>query len=395
MKILRIVYDWPPPWDGLAPAPYEMTSAQTRLGHKVDVFCGRWPLAGKIEQLPDVTLHSFFREPFPGMLMLTVSPLMFLYYLWWRLKNTVDVIHSHGHFGIYIYAYRALLQKFFKNAKELQIPVVAHFHNTFKGRWESAIEKGKEIKWYSQYISWPLGVFSDRLAVKVSSACVFVSNAIRNDAIKYYGADPEKCFVVESGVNPSLFKPVGAEEKEKTRKDLGLYPKEKVILNYGKMVERKNVHLLVEMLVHLPPDYKLLLVGSGDPEYMQRLDDIIAEKKLEGRVVKIGYTPYPHVPIGIQAADIFILPSTWEGLPKVVLESLACGIPVLASGFKAQEDISGLKYLRDLAPELIAFDAKEMIEKPPFVDVSKVTRLYSWDQKAREVEEIYKRCISA
>ena len=46
MKILRIVYDWPPPWYGLAPAPYEMTVAQTKLGHTIDVFCGRWPRAG-------------------------------------------------------------------------------------------------------------------------------------------------------------------------------------------------------------------------------------------------------------------------------------------------------------------------------------------------------------
>ena len=40
MNILRLVYEWPPPWDGLAPGPYELTEAQQKLGHDVVVFCG-------------------------------------------------------------------------------------------------------------------------------------------------------------------------------------------------------------------------------------------------------------------------------------------------------------------------------------------------------------------
>ena len=40
MNILRLVYEWPPPWDGLTPGPYELTQAQLKLGHQVMVFCG-------------------------------------------------------------------------------------------------------------------------------------------------------------------------------------------------------------------------------------------------------------------------------------------------------------------------------------------------------------------
>ena len=49
MKIARIIYDWPPPWSGLAPHPYELTLAQLKLGHEVEIFCGRWPHAGGFE----------------------------------------------------------------------------------------------------------------------------------------------------------------------------------------------------------------------------------------------------------------------------------------------------------------------------------------------------------
>ena len=69
MNILRIVYEWPPPWDGLAPAPYEVTAAQARLGHKIDVICARWPFSGPIEKLNNVTLHPLIREPLKGTLL--------------------------------------------------------------------------------------------------------------------------------------------------------------------------------------------------------------------------------------------------------------------------------------------------------------------------------------
>ena len=50
MKICRIIYDWPPPWSGLAPHPYEITKAQLKKGHDVTVLCARWPKAGDIEK---------------------------------------------------------------------------------------------------------------------------------------------------------------------------------------------------------------------------------------------------------------------------------------------------------------------------------------------------------
>ena len=113
MKILRLIYEWPPPWDGLAPAPYEMTQAQLKLGHTFDIFCGRWPFSGKIETLPNVLHHLFPREIVPGTLLLTSAPAMFIYYLYYRTKNKPDIIHAHGHFGAWLYLYRYFLMKFF------------------------------------------------------------------------------------------------------------------------------------------------------------------------------------------------------------------------------------------------------------------------------------------
>jgi len=389
MKILRIVYDWPPPWQGLAPHPYELTSAQTNMSHEVEVFCGRWPKAGEIEQPNGIKVNPIMREPLSGSIFFTSSVILFFKYLSWRRKNTPDIIHSHGHFGVWIYLYRKLLQKYFPWSKELKVPLVVHFHNIAKDRWDSMKKAKKEIKPISRFLVWPLSVFSDKQAVKTASACVFVSEDNMKKAIDLYGADPKRCFVVESGVNPRLFKPVSVEEKEKSRKDIGFDIEDKVILNHGVMSERKNVHLLIEALKYLPRNYKLFLVGSGDSGYTSKLNTLIKENNLIDRVMMAGYTPYPLAPIAYQVSDVFVLPSSWEGMPKVVVQGLACGIPCLVSGFKLSEEIRGLFYLESLNPEHIASFILQIVENPMSVDTQKVALYYSWDFRAKEINNIY------
>lgn len=389
MKILRLIYDWPPPWQGLAPHPYEITVSQVKIGHTVEIFCGRWPKAGALENPKGTTMHPIMREPFSGTLFFTSSLILFFKYLAWRKKNTCDVIHSHGHFAIWIYFYRMVLKKFFPWAKELKTPLVIHFHNTAQGRWNALAKDGKAIKPESQLVVYPMHAMSDKWAVEAASACIFVSNGNREEAIKFYKADPARCFVVETGVNADLFVGIGDEEKEKSRKELDLDLYDIVILNHGVMLERKNIHLLIEALRYLPHSYKLVLSGPGDPAYMARLDELTKGYGLKERVIKLGYTPYPQVPIAYQIADIFCLPSSFEGLPKVVMQGLACGVPCLVSGFKLSEDIKGLYYLDNLDPQNIAKNLKDIVAAKKEVDINKVILHYSWEKRVVEIDKIY------
>ncbi|MBI2621011.1 glycosyltransferase family 4 protein [candidate division WWE3 bacterium] len=388
MRILRIIYDWPQPWSGLAPAPYELTKAQIKLGHTFDVFCGRWPSV-PMERLEGADMHPFLREPFSGGIFVTTSPFMFAYYVSWRGRNAVDIIHVHGHFGFWIFAYRWLLKRFSPNSDELKTPTVVHFHNTFKGRWKKIVSDGEKPNLLSRYFSWPLGLLSDKLAVQTASALVFVSDDLKKEAIEYYGADPNKCFVVESGVNPEVFVPVNPQERDKTRRDMGWDYDDRVILNLGKQVKRKNIHLLIETLSHLPFHYKLLLVGPMDYQYGITLETLITEKGLRKRIIRVGETPYNQTPIAYQMSDIFVLPSKFEGFPKVVLEAMACGVPVLASGFKAEKELKGLHYLEDLTPQSIAEKIRELVEAREHTDRDRVVSEYSWDVKARQLEKVY------
>lgn len=393
MKILRIIYDWPKPWQGLAPGPYEITRSQLKLGHEVEVMCGYWPKSGGIEKPDNIKVYPVIREPFPGTVFFTSSVLLFFRYLSLKKTNKVDVIHSHGHFAIWIYLYRLVLQRLFPWAKELKTPLVVHFHNIAQSRMDKLEETGVAVKNISKNVVWPMEIFSNKIAVKVAAANIFVSEENKKEAIRLYSVDPRRCFVVETGVNGDLFKPSGDEEREKSRRDLGLDIYDKIILNHGVMSERKNINALIDALALLPHEYKLLLVGAGDSTYIEKINENIKAKKLEERVMKVGYTPYPQVPIAYQISDVFCLPSAWEGLPKAVMQGLACGVPCLASGFKLSEEIAGLYYLTSADPKEIADKILSIVENKVSVDIKKVVVLYSWERRSHEIDKIYEFAI--
>jgi len=390
MRVLRIFYDWPGAWNGLAPAGYEITQEQLKLGHKITLMCGFWrnsPPKG----LDNLTIIPTIREPVEGTIYVTSSVILFFKYFLWRNKYKVDVVHSHGHFAIWIYLYRKLVRKIPFLNLEFEPLFVTHFHNTFAGRQESLVKEGKPIKPISKFIAWPLGIMSDRWALEVSDLCIFVSENLLEEAIKHYGADKNKCFVLENGVNTSLFTSVNSIEKDKTRKELGFDVYDKVIINHGNMVARKNITALVESLKYLPVNYKLLLIGSGPKEYMDQIDKVIIDNLLGSRIKKVSYTPYPELNIPLQSSDIFVLPSDFEGLPKVVLEALACEVPCLVSGFKFAEPVAGVYFLDNKDPQEIASMIQRVIEEKPKIDIDSFRLRFSWRSKVQILDNLYKR----
>lgn len=397
MKILKITYEWPPPWVGLVAHPFELTKSQARKGHEMYVMSGRWPRNGPVVEPQGIKLIHFlnnsslpFRTPAQGLMAITVAPLVLLRYLWWRRTNQIDLLHCHGHFAMWVYWYRNFLANYFPRSKELRVPLIVHFHNTVEGRWRALNETGKKLNFLTEKLDWPLALMSDKFAVKNADALVFVSQQNLDEAIEYYDADPNKCFLVESGVNPDLFIPMGQVEREKIHKDLGLDAEDKLIVNIGMMVERKNIHLLVESLLHLPPKYKLLLAGpTPDLDYKDQIDEFIKNHGLKDRVLFSGYQPYPDVPILYQGADIFVLPSSFEGTPKVVMEALACAVPVLGSAFKLSINVPGIFYLDEVTPKSIAENIYKIVEPTVFVDRDKFVSTYSWDSRAQLLEPIY------
>jgi glycosyltransferase involved in cell wall biosynthesis len=176
-----------------------------------------------------------------------------------------------------------------------------------------------------------------RLEVKATLALVDrvlgVAKALVDSAVEL-GAPAAKCAVVANGVDPAKFYP---RDREECRAELGLPRAGKMVLAVGYLVRRKGLHLLTEALGRLRrsgmTDLFAAYVGSeGDEPGVMR--------EVEALMERYGLRPHIHLPGRVDedklvawynAADVLCLASDKEGWPNVLLESLACGTPVVAT----------------------------------------------------------------
>jgi glycosyltransferase involved in cell wall biosynthesis len=132
---------------------------------------------------------------------------------------------------------------------------------------------------------------------------------------------------VPKGVDSQIFRPDGPSR----RATLGLDGR-RVVLSVGRFVPIKNMALLVEAAARLrqsDPATHLLLVGEGPEE--QALRQQVARLGLADAVTFAGYVAQEDLPPFYRAADVFALASEFDNSPNVVLEAMACGLPVVAT----------------------------------------------------------------
>lgn len=109
----------------------------------------------------------------------------------------------------------------------------------------------------------------------------------------------------------------------------------------GRLHKQKGFDRLIQALVSIRDEsWSLHIMGEGAER--QNLEDLIVQNNLQDKVFLDGLVPRPWPQIG--AADCFLLPSRWEGLPNVVLEALAAGTPVIA-----MREAGGVEEIANLA----------------------------------------------
>lgn len=395
MNILRIVYDWPDEnvfTDGLAPAPYELSIAQAQLGNNIYVLCGN--LNGK-----NIKKRKFKYSLMNGKIIvynlpralsgfgpfLTTSIVVPFFYFYLLKKHKIDVIHNHGHLGIWLVALKYL----FKSIDPT--PLIGHYHITAKGREQALRAQHQNVSGLTSNFEYPLHKLSDYLMTKVARHIIVVSSNIGAELIKFYRVPDEKITLLESAVDTLRF------TKKGDRLNLGFEENAIIIGNGGRLSKRKNIDILIKALAVLPSQYKLLLWGSWDEELKAKMMEYISSKNLWPRIKYAGMVNYFDVDKYYRAVDVFVLPSSYEGLPKVVVEALSCGCKVLASGFNIDKDIPDLSIMsvESLNPEFLADQIVEAVGKAPkYADTSKILEEnYSWKSKAETLEKIYDKYI--
>ena len=161
---------------------------------------------------------------------------------------------------------------------------------------------------------------------------VCVSQAVADFSVRRGGLSPEKMVVIPNGVDLSRY----PAREPASAAAFGIPRGRRIVTFIGRLEPQKGVSWLIEAAATwLPsmPDCDLLLVGDGP--LRARLAARCQAAGIADRVHFAGWRP--DVPEILAASDLLVLPSAWEGMPNVVLEAMATGLPVVAT------DVEGVR----------------------------------------------------
>lgn len=136
---------------------------------------------------------------------------------------------------------------------------------------------------------------------------------------------------IPNGIDTSIFRP-SSNDRNETRSKLGIADHEFVILVASRLHKQKGIEFALKAFSLHSRQHKsiLLVVGTGPEE--SNLIKLTRRLGITNKVKYIGATSIDDLPKYINASDVYLFPTLHEeGLPLLPLESLACGIPVLAS----------------------------------------------------------------
>ncbi len=173
----------------------------------------------------------------------------------------------------------------------------------------------------------------DRLTQGFVDHNVCVSRAVADFSIQNSGLKAVKVSVIPNGVDGERFAAAMAAD----RSSLGLTAAP-LMLFVGRLDPQKAPFVLLEAFERLITrhiDWQLLFVGEGP--LRPSMTDWVAEHRLNSSIHFAGWRP--DVPELLKTADVLVLPSLWEGMPNIVLESMASGLPVVVSRVEGTEEL--------------------------------------------------------
>lgn len=231
-----------------------------------------------------------------------------------------------------------------------------------------------------------------RKAGRRANGLLAVSKGLIDD-MAALGIPREKITLHRTGLDADLFRPY---DRRLCRDQLGLPRDAPVLATVGALIPRKGQRFVIEALPALPGAI-LLLAGKGEDEAMLR--SLAAQLGVAERVRFLGPVPHAELPILLNAADVFVLPSSSEGLANAWVEALACGTPVVTTPIPgAQELITDPDWGRLVARDgaAIAVAVSELLaERPSPERVQEAVAGMNWQANAAALVEHWRRLAGA
>jgi glycosyltransferase involved in cell wall biosynthesis len=229
-----------------------------------------------------------------------------------------------------------------------------------------------------------------RRALADADGLISVSAALRERMVAL-GAEPSRTTTLRNGVDTSAFHPV---DREAARAALGVTGP--TLVSVGSLIPRKGHQRTIEAMVELP-EFTLLIVGEG-PE-RTALEALSARLGLGGRVRLLGARPHAELPQVYGAADASVLASSREGWANVLLESMACGTPVVASNIPGnpevvQEWAAGLVIGENTPAGITAGVRQLFADMPARAATRAYAERFSWDATSTGQLALFRRVLA-
>jgi glycosyltransferase involved in cell wall biosynthesis len=371
MKILRVASDlYPAVIGGYGIHVHEMSRMQAAMGHDVTVLTAHTNGRPDEEYVDGYRVLRFNHSI--RMVGNTISPTLFFRLM--EMRHDYDVIHAHSHL-FFPTNICALVKKYGSS------PLVITNH----GIMSASAPHWLNVGYMSTLGRWTLNS-ADRV--------ICYTPLERDRLISEFGVQPNGISVIPNGVNTDVFSPDCSKRDDTVRR----------ILWVGRYVKGKGVEFLIHAaasLVSEIPNLRLTLIGEGPEEHEIR--QLATELRIDSHIEYLPFMSYDEMPAQYQRAEMLVLPSLHEGVPRTMLEAMACGRPVVISEFDhLRHLIDGAGVMFPKADtEALAHALRELLEHPDRADAlgesgrNTIIRHNSWRNTVESTLDLYCELVSA
>ncbi len=218
----------------------------------------------------------------------------------------------------------------------------------------------------------PLYYAIDHLALKKYERIICVSSDL-HDSCRKLGIADKKCLLLQNGIDTERFQ--RNRSRQFAKEHLGLPADSLLVGAMGRLSAEKGFDLLIRAAARLPTHgHKFTLVIAGDGDQFEPLKQLISDLNCGDRVRLLGFVQ--DTLTLFEAMDVFVLSSIREGLPNVILEAMAMGVPVISTR------VAGI-------PSLIQNDRNGILIEPGSVDqiVDALDRVIRDESRRRTFED--------
>jgi len=242
---------------------------------------------------------------------------------------------------------------------------------------------------------------------------IFVHTAkMKRQLVEKFEIRENKITVIPFGINNLV--PVTDLKREEARKRLGLDPKEKIILFFGRIAPYKGLELLIsafEKTSKTDKSCRLIIAGEIKEkhldEYWKNIQEMISERGLEDSVIqRIEYIPDEEIEVYYKSADVLILPYKHIFQTGVLFIAYYFGLPAIATDVGSfREDIMEGKtgFLCepndpvDLSDKIVKFFQSDLYNNPEKHSAyikDYASEKYSWEKVSEETNNVYKEILA-